>query len=156
MSEGLSKFHTFDGRISAAGHSCAMSFRARIDCGGEIEFDLEPLPLTNETKFILSARGDTPSELAYFELMGVAKDGTKFETFDLHFIKTGINSNARDIPTLTLVAQCLTGKFTRKPTEPVDTPVLRVLLKGFRNFGELRANSVQHHYNGGHERPPRI
>ena len=123
------------------GHRFALNFLVRIDASGEVEFDLRTLPVTEETRFLLSSWDSKGGDFTRFSLLGIAEDGTSFETESLHFTSMNRSYSAAAEATLTCKARCSSAKFKRKLTEPTRAPVLRILMKGFRNFGILNAQT---------------
>ena len=80
---GLSKFKSFLGNLQAGSDIAPITFRARIDGAGEVEFDFDAIALTQETNFIRERWDGEGSNLGYFSLSGKAEDGTEFKTEDL-------------------------------------------------------------------------
>lgn len=53
--KGLSDFKFFSGSIQLIDKSVSIDFFALINQRGEVEFDFDPIVLTNETSFILKS-----------------------------------------------------------------------------------------------------
>ena len=137
---GLSEFRSFAGQIAAEGHSYALRFHARIDPAGELEFDLGTLQLSEANKFVFLGWKSEDNRTPNFALSGTAEDGTTFETSNLHFRGMNTTSNAEGT-TFMAKAQCAIGTFRRTLVSPAPIPLLRMHLKGFRNFGELQTQT---------------
>jgi len=138
--QGLENFLSFQGGIKGQNGATSITFRARVDPSGEVQIEFEPIPLTKETSFLLNDwHLEKREKLNYFTLSGRSEDGTEFSTEKLYF--RGVQSRY-DRGTGTLlrpIGGCSRAQFTRQLKTPASTPLLRVWLKGFRNFGELRA-----------------
>ena len=52
QNQSLSKFRQFCGFLEANGSVAPVTFRARINSSGEVEFDFDKIAITKETSFI--------------------------------------------------------------------------------------------------------
>lgn len=136
---GLSEFKSFLGNLQAGSDIVPITFRARIDGAGEVEFDFDAIALTQETNFIRERWDGEGSRLGHFSLSGKAEDGSEFKTEDLHFnsLSTGWNEEAGSF--MSLIGGCLRAEFRRKLAVPTTKPTLRMHVKGFQNFGQLNS-----------------
>ncbi len=98
-------------------------------------FAFDPVPLANESSFLLEARfdqGDVPTVLTF---SGVAPDQTRFETKNFHLERCGLEED--DTGTrLKLGGVCLTGTFRRPLATPAALPSLLLHLRGYRSFDQ--------------------
>jgi hypothetical protein len=94
----LAEPKSFVGELSLDHDASAVGFRVGIDANGEIELEFDPIPLNNQTKFILLGWDRDRSQITYFSLKGVAEDGTRFETSHLSFTSLGKYSDASGTP----------------------------------------------------------
>lgn len=135
--KGLSEFKSFMGNLQAGSNTTPITFQARIDRAGEVEFDFGPIALTKETSFITEWWRGEGSHPGYFSLAGKAEDGTEFLTDNLHFNSLSIGENQEAGPFMSLISGCSRAEFCRKLAAPALSPTLRIHLKGFQNFGLL-------------------
>ena len=138
---GLLELRAFKGSLTLNDSSCALDFSARLGPSGEVELDLGKLPLDKDTQFILQGYNNDGPEFKEFAISGTADDGTLFTTDDLHFTSLKQNWSKAAGATLAPAASCLTAQFKRQVTAPASAPMLRMRLKGFRNFGSLHAET---------------
>src|SRR5262249_39555652 len=133
----MQEFQSYSGRLQMENESISVSFRVRIDPSGEVEFDFGTLPFTKETAFIWTRWQGDRSRFGLFSLFGTAEDGTELMTENLCFSSVKEHSNPESGAWISPVGRCSKAIIRRKASKPVDKPVLRMRLKGFRNFGPL-------------------
>lgn len=138
---GLSEFKSFSGCLQASGHSMPITFSARISRTGEVEFDFGTITRTQETIFIMTSWNGEGSKLRYFLLSGKSEDGTEFKTKYLHFKSLGHGWNEEAGSHMRLVGGCLQAKFYCRLQAAASKPIIRMHLKGFQNFHQLKAIS---------------
>lgn len=132
---GLADFMSFEGQLSAGESSLGVTFQARVDERGEIQFTFPVLPFNKETAFIRLHSNGPRQEVDYFHLMGEAEDGTTFESDHVHVAKHSLSSNNETGEnTLEFGFACEQGTFKRPLTEAAQTPSLFHWLKGFECF----------------------
>ena len=85
--KGLSDFKFFSGSIQL------IDFSALINQRGEVEFDFDPIVLTNETSFIMKPMSAEQTGLNYFSLFGKSEDGTELRTEDFQINNLGTDSD---------------------------------------------------------------
>jgi hypothetical protein len=134
----LLDLNTFSGLLSLGPDALQVRFRAGIDASGEVELDFDPIPLTNETKFILFGWNREGDGVTHFALSGLAEDSTRFDTDSLHFNTLGESSDASGTR-MTPKARCAKAVFSLNLSQPVKSPVLRTRMKGFENFASHHA-----------------
>lgn len=127
----LSEFKSFSGFLHANGRDVPVTFQARINRSGEVEFDFDKIAITNETSFLLNRWNLEKSILYYFSLTGKSEDGTEFTTENLNF-SIKISDHI-----ILSGSKCSRAKFLRKLAEPKPKPWLCMLLKGFRSSHPL-------------------
>lgn len=133
----LREFMRYEGELSAAGNVTQVTFQVRIQECGEIQFEIDAIPLTSETVYIKRHWHGEGSEFGYFALRGTAADGTQFTTSDLYFT-TIEEADASDHGLqMRPIGGCSYANFHRKLLETSPKPILQVHLKGFRNYGQL-------------------
>jgi hypothetical protein len=132
----LSEFRQFSGFLKANGNVATVTFRARINPSGEVEFDFDEIAITKETSFIEDHWYHKGSNLSYFSLIGKAEDGTEIATDSLYFLSSGF-TNLTDYISFS-GGHCSKARFHRKLAEPKPKPLLRMLLKGFRSAHPLK------------------
>jgi hypothetical protein len=138
---GLSEPRLFTGTLSHVDNSLAIAIRIHIDATGEVVFDFDPIPLTNESKFLLFdwfQEGDPPTRLLF---AGVAEDETTFRTDGLHLSKCSHRSDETG-QWLDIAANCLISTFRRPVKNPTPSPVLALRLRGFSTFRGHRADCI--------------
>jgi len=91
--KGLSEFKIFSGLLQANGNQITLSFSARIDQAGEVEFNFVPLALSNDTRFIIDNWKSEGSKVSCYSLYGKSEDGFEFKTDDLYFYSLGLSSS---------------------------------------------------------------
>lgn len=129
----LTEFKSFTGNLKTGSDSAPITFQACIDKTGEVKFKFDAVPLTKETRFIMSWWDGEGSNVNYFSLSGKAEDGTEFDTEDLHFNSLNNKTNSCMIP----IGSCLRAEFRRKLALTAPKPQLRMRLKGFQNLQQL-------------------
>ncbi|MHB8843996.1 MAG: hypothetical protein ACYC7L_04545 [Nitrospirota bacterium] len=137
---GLSEFKSFSGHLQAGYNIIPITFSARIDRSGEVEFDFEYIPLTNETGFLMKYWDDEYSAHNRISLSGRSIDGIDFKIDDL-LVTLGHEYHKETGPLINLKGSCSRAEFHRKLVESDPKPVLRMHLKGFQNFGQLSSRS---------------
>ncbi len=138
--KGLSEFKTYVGNLQARNCIASLTFQVRLSEAGEVEFEFETIPLTSETKFMLEHWEGDRNSLGQFSLSGIADDGTEFKTDNLYFnsLKTGWNKEAGS--RMKPVGGCSYAEFRRQLSPPALAPMMRMHLKGFQNFHQLRTS----------------
>lgn len=136
---GLSEFKSFLGNLQAGSDIAPISFRARIDGSGEVEFEFGAIVLTKETSFIMKWWDGEGSRPGYFSLSGKAEDGTEFKTEDLHFNSLAQEWRKETGSRMSPIGGCSRAEFRRKLAVPTTKPTLRMHVKGFQNFGQLNS-----------------
>jgi hypothetical protein len=132
----LAESKPFSGTFSQGENSLQLTISVGIDPAAEVEFNFDPIVLSDDTKFILLSWYEKTSKFRYFSFAGVAADGARFTTDHLHFTSLGQTSDAsgtRMMPE----AHCRKGELRYKLTKPAEFPVLRMRLKGFESLGSL-------------------
>ncbi len=140
--KGLSEFKIFSGLLQANGSEITLSFSARIDQAGEVEFDFVPLALSNDTRFIMDNWRSEGSKVRCYSLYGKSEDGFEFKTDDLYFNSLGPISSKETGSFMCLKGGCSSAKFYRKLSEPISKPIIRLYVKGFQNFRQLKSNCL--------------
>lgn len=135
--QGLSEFKSFLGNLQAGNDTVPVTFRARIDGAGEVEFDFDAIALTKETSFITKWGCGEGSRPSYFSLSGKAEDGTEFKTENLHFNSLSKGENEEAGHFMSLIGGCSRAEFRRKLAVPTPKLTLRMWVKGFQNYGQL-------------------
>ncbi|WP_411727650.1 hypothetical protein [Methyloglobulus sp.] len=136
QNRGLSEFKSFSGSLQANGCVAPVTFRARINPSGEVEFDFDEIAITKETSFIEEHWRHKGSSLSYFSLIGKAEDGTEITTESLYFSSSGFSGLSYHMSFSG--GHCSRAKFHRKLVEPKPKPWLRMLLKSFRSAHPLK------------------
>src|SRR5260221_13716124 len=111
---GLSEFKSFSGFIQAGGAVAPITFRARVDRSGEVEFGFDATVLTKETAFIVDWWDVEGSKPGHFLLSGQSEDGTEFKTEDLHFTALQREWNEETGDRIKPVGACSRAIFHRK------------------------------------------
>lgn len=137
--EGLSEFKTFSGYLQANGSEIAITFSARIDQAGEVEFDFVPFALTKDTKFIMDHWYSERSKLKCYSLYGKSEDGFDFKTNNLYFSSLGPFSSKETGSLMNPKGRCSTANISRKLSETISKPIIRLYVKGFQNFRQLKS-----------------
>jgi hypothetical protein len=127
---------TYAGELSRSGNALELKLDVSVDVTGAAEVILGAIPLTNESKFLLTEWHKPSNEVVYFIFRGLAEDGTRFETEHLMFNSMGTASDDSG-SRITPVGRCERGVLRFKLVEPQERPVLRMRLRGFENFGRL-------------------
>jgi hypothetical protein len=120
----------FQGTLSSGESSLEVSFSARIDDAGEVQFEFESIPLDRRSAFIQTDWDPPGHDFGEFALVGVAEDGAAFDTDNLIFTTVGWRSTTTE-STLNLSASCSEARFRMKAALS-DGPVAKLFLKGFR------------------------
>ena len=136
--KGLSDFKFFSGSIQLIDKSVPIDFFALINQRGEVEFDFDPIVLTNETSFILKPMSAEQTGLNYFSLFGKSEDGTELRTEDFQINNLGTDSD-KSGNHIRLKGRCSKVIFMRPLVETALVPTLKMHMKGFQNFHQLVA-----------------
>jgi hypothetical protein len=136
----LRSFQRFKGTLSDGERSIPVRFKARIGPDGEVVLDLHAFRITHASWFVREGFNAERSELAEFELKGVAADGLRFECHSLSFTSlgerwSGIHNRHWSKPR----GECGKAQLFRKLDPPRDRPILKLHLKGFDCFPALHA-----------------
>ena len=144
----------FSGTLSLEGDSVEVSATIGIDASGELTFEFTPIPLSERSRFILLKWHQEKSDVVYFSFRATAEDGTRFETEHLFLSSLGTASDQASGTRLTLSPRGDMAILRYALKEPLPHPALRMRLKGFRNFGGLRAECAlgQLEMGGPHDR----
>lgn len=129
---GLSEFKSFSGSLQTKDCITPVTFSARIDQSGEVEFDFGTIALTQETIFIMKYWKDE-----FFSLSGKSTGDIEFKTENLHFNSLKHESSKETGSRMSPVGGCSRAEFHRKLLEPSPKPILRMYVKGFQNFRQL-------------------
>jgi hypothetical protein len=132
-SDDLSEPRLFSGTLSQNGNELRLDVRISVDASGEITLGFDPIPLTNESKFLLTDFYHEGSRRTTLRFAGIAPDQTRFETDDLHLNRCSHSLDASG-HRVEIAGSCLTAVFHRPLTSPASLPVLQMHLRGFRNF----------------------
>lgn len=136
---GLSEFKSFSGNLQAGSDTAPITFRARIDGTGKVEFDFGEIILTKETNFISEQWDGEGSYLGCFSLYGKAEDGTELKTEDLYFNSLANEWNKETGSRMRPVGSCSRAEFRCKLTVQAPKPTLCMHVKGFQNLRQLRS-----------------
>lgn len=136
--KGLSDFKFFSGSIQLIDKSVPIDFFALINQRGEVEFNFEPIALTNETSFILKSMSAEQTGLNYFSLFGKSEDGTELRTEHFQINNLGPDSDESGNH-IRLKGRCSKVIFMRPLVETALVPTLKMHMKGFQNFHQLVA-----------------
>lgn len=136
---GLLEFKSFFGNLQAGSDTAPITFRARIDGLGKVEFDFGEIILTKGTSFIRKWWGGEGSRPGYFLLSGEAEDGTQVETVDLHFTSLGNGWSEKTGGRMRPVGGCSRAEFRRKLATSTPKTELLMRVKGFQNLRQLTA-----------------
>ena len=135
QNRSLSEFRQFCGFLEANGSVAPITFRARINSSGEVEFD--EIAINKETSFIEGLVNNVGSSFSRFSLSAKSEVGIGFKTESLFFTSSELESDeAGDRMYLTGV-RCSRAMFHRKIAEPKPKPLVRMLLKGFKSSHPL-------------------
>lgn len=134
---GLSEFKSFSGNLQEGCYSVPITFFARIDSAGNVEFDFGAIAVTQETRFILERWDGEGAQVTCFSLSGNAEDGTELKTEDLYFNSLENGWHKETGSRMKLVGGCSRAEFRRKLVKPTSKPLLRMHVKGFQNFPQL-------------------
>lgn len=133
----LKEMTEFSGAIRLESDAYQIKFCARINGRGEIELNLEEIPVTTETAFIFKWH-DT-NRVILFRLEGNSPDGIAFSTDRLFFQSIGPKSDATGTR-FDFKCLCTFGKF-RWRAAAKQVRGLQKSLRGFACFGRLEAES---------------
>lgn len=136
---GLSEFKSFSGNLQVGSDTVPITFRARIDGAGKVEFDFGEIILTKETNFISEQWDGEGSYPGCFSLSGKAEDGTEFKTEDLHFNSIDKEWSKEAVWRMQPIGGCSRAEFRCKLTVPAPKPTLCMHVKGFQNLRQLRS-----------------
>lgn len=137
--KGLIEFKSFTGHLHANGSTTALTFSVRIDHAGEVKFDLGTIALTSETKFIMDYWHNEGEKVKCYSLSGNSVDGIEFNTNNLYFNSVGRSSSKESGSCMNPKGGCSSAEFHRKLSEPISMPIIRMRVKGFQNFGQLKS-----------------
>lgn len=137
--ELIKDFVLFVGFIQLRENRLPLKFRVKIEERGEIAFDFNEMPISSETDFIFKEWNSDPRVLTSFSLSGSSDNGMQFCTDDLIFTSLNEAFGQSCGCTMTPVGSCITAQFHSERTEQSVFPMLRMWLKGFQSFRELRA-----------------
>jgi len=118
----------YQGELSLDGNAVPVSFRAGMNLSGELIIDIDPIPLSDRSKFIVTQWDRDPARFVHFGLTGLTDNNRHFETSDLFFTTLGSIFNRPIAPK----AQCSAARITWKLKQPVERPLLRMKIKAFR------------------------
>lgn len=135
--QDLSEFKSFAGNLQEGCDSVPITFLARIDSAGKVEFDFGAIAVTQETRFILERWDGAGAKVTCFSLSGKAEDGTKLEIEDLYFISLENECHKETGHRMKPVGACSRAEFRRKLVIPAPKPTLLMRVKGFQNFRQL-------------------
>ena len=139
--QDLMEIKTFSGTLEARGNSTPITFSASISHAGKINFDFGVIPLIQETAYILTLFHKESPKFEYFTLAGISEDGTEFKTKDLYFTCLNDSWSKEAGSLMRPVGECQSAELFRTLDEISPKPLLRIRVKGFKNFFELRATS---------------
>lgn len=137
--KGLNEFKSFTGHLHANGSTTALTFSARIDHAGQVEFDFGTIALTSETKFIMDYWHNEGAKVKRYSLLGKSVDGIEFKTDNLYFNSLGHSSSKESGICMSPKGGCSRAEFHRKLSEPITMPIIRMHVKGFQNFSQLKS-----------------
>lgn len=129
----------FKGSLRLGENSVAVSFQAHVDRRGELIIKLEELPLTEETRFILTEWHREGSQITYFNLSGEATDHVTLDTDRLYFNSIGPHSDSERGAYFVFDADCELATLRRKATSPSPAPVYLLALQAFQCFPQATA-----------------
>ena len=130
---------SFSGTLEASGYSTPITFSASISHGGKIIFDFGIIPLIQETAYIQKLFHKESTKFENFTLSGTSEDGTVFKTKDLFFTCLNDSWSKEAGCLMRPVGECQSAKLFRTLDELSQKPLLRIRLKGFKNFHRLTA-----------------
>jgi hypothetical protein len=130
----------FIGTLSEGEHSIPARFKTRIGPDGEVALDLHAFRITRSSWFVRERFLAEGSELAEFELKGIAADGLRFESDSLSFTSlgerwSGVHHHHWSKPR----GECAKAQFFRTIDPPRRRPILKLHMKGFECFRSLHA-----------------
>ena len=129
----------FKGSLRLGEDSVAVSFQAHVDRRVELVIKLEELPLTEETRFILTEWHREGSQITYFNLSGEATDHVVLDTDRLYFNSIGPHSDSERGAYFVFDAACEIATLRRKATSPSPAPVYLLALQAFQCFPQVTA-----------------
>jgi len=126
------------GQLQLNGQSMPISFSVRLSQAGEVEFEFAEIPLTKESKFLIDNHYTAKAYFTNYTLTGLSADGKKFSTDDLIFKNLGDSWTSQSGSLMKPSGVCSQAKINHKISEPVELPLIRMRLKDFQNFRQLR------------------
>lgn len=136
--QDLSDFKSFSGFIKLNDEdSMPLIFKCRIDQSGGVQFDFGKIDLTDKTSFLMRCWGVEGEKFRTFSLCGRSNDGTEFKTDDLIIHSLSHALDVENGSSISPTGRCSRATFHRKLVVLAQKPVLRMRLKGFRNFRSL-------------------
>ena len=132
---------SFSGTLEASGNITPITFSVSISHAGKIIFDFGVIPLTQETAYIKKLFYKESPKSEDFTLTGISEDGTQFKTKNLHLTSLNDPGNKETGSLMQPVGECLCAELHRTLDKISPKPFLRICVKGFKNFFELRASS---------------
>jgi len=135
--KNLMEVKSFSGTLEASGYSTPITFSASISHTGKIIFDFGIISLTHETAYIQKLFHKESSTFEDFTLSGTSEDGTEFKTKDLYFTCLNDSWSKEAGSLMRPVGGCLCAELHRTLGEKSQKPLLRLRLKGFKNFHRL-------------------
>jgi hypothetical protein len=132
----LAEPKSFSGNLAIGADALPLEIWIGVDPSGEVEFEFDPIKLSNDTKFILLSWYQKGDEFRYLSFKGSAEDGSRFETDHLHLSALDKTSDASGTH-MRLKARCRKAELRYTLSKPAAFPVLRMRLRGFENLGSL-------------------
>jgi hypothetical protein len=128
----LTELTHYYGELSLDETVVPVTFRAGVNLHGKLVLDIDPIPVSDGSKFIEKNWDRDPTRFVHFHLTGISGDNTRFETLDLFFTTLGASVFFKQ--PLQPKAQCSTATISWKLKQPVERPLLRIRVKAFRGF----------------------
>lgn len=139
--DDLCTFQRFTGTLACAGDAMPIRFKARIGRDGEVELDIHAFRLSRRTWWVKDRFNERNAD-HQFRLTGTTADGLTFETDSLSFTSLGARySGTSNWHRLKPRGECGKVTFRKSLDKPADGLALKLHLKGFECFPQLRANS---------------
>jgi hypothetical protein len=140
LDDNLMQFQRFRGTLGAGERGIPVRFKARIRKDGEVELDIHAFRITRKTWFIRDHWQSREREVPEFTLTGATETGLRFDTDSLTFSNLGERwSGVHDRHMSKPRGECGKARFFRPLDDPAKTTVLKLHLKGFECFPQLRA-----------------